>query len=64
MHNPKKDKNQFKNQNPPQLPEIELYGSLTTKELKKISCRLVRGAERTHGKVAAGRPSGPTFVCG
>ena len=46
--------------------KIELYGSLTTKELKKKhSFRLIGGvetgsrAERMHGKVAAG---GPTFV--
>ena len=43
---------------------MELYGSLTTKEIKKThSSRLVGGAEmgswvdRTHSKVAAGRPS-------
>ena len=44
--------------------KIELYGSPTTKELKKKhSSRLVEGAEtasqaeRTHGKVVAGRIS-------
>ena len=58
--------------------KIRLYGSLTTKELKKKhSSRPVGGAETgsqaegTHGKVAAGRPreamacelGGPTFSC-
>ena len=58
--------------------KIELYGSLTNKELKKKhSFRLVGGAqtdsltERTPGKVAddapgemaAGGAGGPTFVC-
>ena len=50
--------------------EIKLYGSLTTKELKKKhSPRLVRGvemgsqAERLCGKVVAGGPAGPTFMC-
>ena len=50
--------------------KIELYGSLTTKELKKKhSSRLVGGAEmgswveRTCGKVADGGPGGPTFAC-
>ena len=42
--------------------KIELYGSPTTKELKKHSFRPVggaertAGAERTHGKAAAGTP--------
>ena len=45
---------------------MELYGSSTTKELKKKhSCRLVGGVEtvgvkRTHGKVRAGRLIGLT----
>ena len=58
--------------------KINLYGSPTTKELKKKhSFRQVGGAEmsswaeRTHGKVAAGGPckglacrlGGPTFKC-
>ena len=50
--------------------KIELYGSPTTKELKKKhSSILVGGAEvgswagRTHGKVVAGRLDSPTFAC-
>ena len=46
------------------MQKIELYGSPTTKEIKKKhSSRPVGGAEtgswaeRTHGKAAAGRPS-------
>ena len=49
--------------------KIELYGSLTTKELKeKHSSRPVGGAEmgsqveRTHSKVASGRAGHPTFT--
>ena len=39
--------------------KIELYGSLTTKELKKkYSLRLVGGAERICGKALAGGPGG------
>ena len=42
----KKDKNKFKNKNQPELPEIKLYGSPTTKKLKKKhSSRLVGRAE-------------------
>ena len=38
--------------------KIKLYGSPTTKEIKKKhSSRLVGGAERTRGKGTAGRPS-------
>ena len=59
--------------------KIELYGSLTTKELKKkLSSRLVGGVGmaarvmRTSGKVAAGGlgrvaaggVGDPSFVCG
>ena len=74
LHNQKKDNNKFKNNNnnnkPQNCQKIELYGSPTTKEVKKKhSSRPVGGAEmgngveRTHGKVAAGRPSSPTFAC-
>ena len=53
------------------LQKIELYGSLTTKELKrKHSSRLVGGTEvgsqeeRTHSKVLADcRLGGTTFAC-
>ena len=35
-----------------------MYGSPTTKEIKKkLSSRLVGGAERTHGKAVTGGPS-------
>ena len=58
--------------------KIKLYGSLTTKELKKKhSSRLLGKAEMDswaerapgkvtggQGKVAAGGASSPTFVCG
>ena len=66
-HNQKKGKNKFKNKNQPELSE--LYRSLTTKELKKQTSRLVEGwrqeagAERMPGKVAAGGAGGPTFEC-
>ena len=63
MHNQNKDNNKFKNKNNKNCQKIKLYGSPTTKELnKKYSYRLVGGvetgsqAERTRGKVAAGRP--------
>ena len=56
-----------KNQN---CQKIKLYGSPTTKELKKIhSSRLVGGAETgsqadwIHGKAVAGGAGGPTLVC-
>ena len=57
--------------------KIKLYRSPTTKEIKKThSSRPVRRVERNKGKAAAGgpgqvrwrmaasRPSGPTFACG
>ena len=41
-----------------------MYGSPTTKEIKKKhSSRLVGGAESTHGKAAAGGP-GEVVDCG
>ena len=55
--------------------KINLYGSLTTKELKKThSCRQVGGEDRWpgwkglmaaggQGKVVAGGVGGPTLVC-
>ena len=61
MHNQKKDNNKFKNKNNQNCLQIKLYGSLTTKELKKKhSSRLVGGmemgsqVERTLGKAVAG----------
>ena len=61
----------LKTKNNQNCQKIELYGSLTTKELKKKhSSRPVGGAEmgsrveRTHGKVVAGGADGPTFVGG
>ena len=64
LHNQKKDNNKFKNKKQPELTEIKLYGSPTTKEIKKkYSSRLVGGAEtgswaeRSHCKAAAGGPS-------
>ena len=71
MHNQKKDNNKFKNKNTRNCQKMELYGSLTTKELKKKhsfilvgGTELAAGAERTHGKTLAGEPGSPTFVCG
>ena len=78
LHNQKKDNNKFKNKNTQNCQKIKLYGSPTTKELKKKhSSRLVGRAEtgswvkRTHGKAVAGGPGevvacrlgSPTFVC-
>ena len=64
MQNQKKDNNKFKNKNNQNCQEIKLYGSPTTKEIKKKHySRLVGGAEmgskakRTLGKATAGRPS-------
>ena len=64
----------LKTKNNQNFQNIKLYGSLTTKELKKKqSPRTVEGVEmggwdagteRMHGKVVAGRPGGPTFRCG
>ena len=77
MHNQKKDNNKFKNKNNQNCQKIKLYGSPTTKELKKKhSPRPVGGTdagswvERTYGKVvagglgdaAAGRADSPTFA--
>ena len=60
----------LKTKNKQNCQKIEQDGSPTTKELKKkYSSRLVGGkrwaarAGRMCGKVAAGRPGGPTFVC-
>ena len=45
----------LKTKNTQNYQKIELYGSLTTKELKKRhSSRPVGGVERTHGKEVAG----------
>ena len=60
----------LKTKNNQNWQKIKLYRCLTTKELKKKhSSRLVgwletgSGAERTHGKVAAGGLGDPTFTC-
>ena len=72
MHNQKKDNNKFKNNNNnnQKCQKLELYGSPTTKKLKKKhSFRLVGGAEmgsRAESmsvKAAARGPGGPTFEC-
>ena len=59
-YNQKKDNNKFKNKNNQNCQKIELYGSLTIRDLKKKdSSKLVggwrrtAGVEWTHGKVAA-----------
>ena len=50
-------KTNLKTKNNQNCQKIELYGSLTTKELKrKHSSKLVGGVQRIHSKVAAGRP--------
>ena len=63
-HNQKKGNNNLKTKNNQNRQKIELYGSPTTKEIKKKhSSRLVRGAEmgsqveRTPSKAGAGGPS-------
>ena len=61
----------MKTKNNQNYQNIELYGSLTTKELKKKhSSRLVggmemgsQGREDLEGEVAVGRVGGLTFVC-
>ena len=77
-NNQKKDNNKFKNKNNQNCQEIELYGSLTTKELTFIqtSRRGEHGQpgwrelvarwqqEIGAGKVVIGRVGGPTFACG
>ena len=61
----------LKTENNQNCEKIELYGSPTTKELKKkYSSRLVMvgkqvaNVERTNGKAAAGGLLGPAFACG
>ena len=61
----------LKTKNNQNCQKIKLYGSPTTKELKKKhSSRLVGGAEmgswveRTHSKAAAEGRGGPTFTKG
>ena len=50
----------LKTKNNQNCQKIELYGSPTTKELKKKhSFRLVGGVERTCSKAAVGRPGVP-----
>ena len=63
MHNQKKDNNKFKNRKTQNCQKIELYGNLTTKELKKKHLsRPVGGAEtaasveKTRSKVVAEGP--------
>ena len=60
----------LKTKNKQNCQKIKLYGSLTTKELKKKhSSRLVRGAEmgsqaeRTLSKMVAGKQGSPIFAC-
>ena len=64
MHNQKEDNNNLKTKNNQNGQKIELYGCLTTKEIKKKhASRPVGGAEtgswaeRTRSKAAAGRLS-------
>ena len=70
-HNKRRTTTNLKTKNNQNCQNIELYGSQTTKELKKKhSFRLVGGvemgrqAERTHHKAEAGGPGSPTFACG
>ena len=55
--------NNLKTKNNQNCQKIELYGSLTTKELKKKGQRWAAGTQRTHGKVVAGGQGGHTFEC-
>ena len=60
----------LKTKNSQNCQKIKLYGSPTTKELKKHSSRLVGGvgtgswAERTPIEVEAGGVGSPTLACG
>ena len=61
----------LKTKNNQNCQKIEMYGSPTTKKLKKKhSSRLVGGVEmgsqgeKTLSKAAAGRARSPTFACG
>ena len=60
----------FKTKNYQNCQKIELYGTLTTKKLKKKhSPRLRRGGDqqqgqRIHSKAEAGGLGSPTFMCG
>ena len=61
MHNQKKDNTNLKTINNQNSQNIKLHGTLTIKELKKHSSRLVGGqrrvagwVERTGGKAGAG----------
>ena len=65
LHTSKRTTTNLKTNNNQNCQKIKLYGSLTTKELKKKhSPRLGREAQRIHGKVVAGRVGSPTFACG
>ena len=56
----KRSTTNIKTKNNQNCQKIELYGSPTTKELKKKhSFRLVGGVERTCSKAAVGRPGVP-----
>ena len=72
---PKESRNELKNKKQAECQKIKLHGILTTKELKKHSCRLVGGAETGSrvqrmpskatdhaGEVGAGGPGGSTFL--
>ena len=63
-HNQKKDNN-LKTKNNQNCQKVELYGSPTTKEIKKMhasrpvgGARRAAGSERTHGKVLTQRGGG------
>ena len=61
---PKEDNTKYKNKKQPELPENQTVWKSDNQGVKEeTSSRLVGGAERTHSKVAAGGPRGPTFMC-
>ena len=71
-HTTKRTTTNLKTKNNQNCQKIELYGSPTTKKLKKKhSSRLVGGAEKTRnmvadqeGEVVTGGPGSPTVTCG
>ena len=69
-HTTKRRTTNLKTKNNQNCQKIKLYGSPTTKELKKKHssrpvgrAETVSQAERTHGKAMAGAQGSPTFAC-
>ena len=65
MHNKRRITTNLKTKTKQNCQKIELYGSLTNKELKKKhSSRLVGGTERKHSESAGGGQDSPTLTFG